>query len=116
MKAIVAPGDREGRGGRASRAPEFTTAAVPLQLVGDGRRRMGLVFQATYLTVEADVVALVPAEAGLHVSRVAFANPTTRANLGAMLPHLAAAADLILPGCRWPHRLLADPGRHHDRA
>jgi len=78
--------------------PEFTTAAAPPPLVPDDRVRLGLVVLATDLTVEADVAGLMPAGAALHVSRVAYANPTTPENLRAMGPHLAAAADLILPG------------------
>jgi len=77
---------------------EFTTAEAPPALVPDRRARLGLLVLATDLTVEEDVARLMPPEAGLHVSRVAYANPTTPGNLRAMAPHLAAAADLILPG------------------
>ena len=79
-------------------APEFTTAVAPPPLVTDDSVRLGLVVLATDLTVEGDVAGLLPAGAALHVSRVAYANPTTPENLRAMGPHLAAAADLILPG------------------
>ncbi len=63
-----------------------------------GPVRLGLVALATDLTIEHDLQGLMPAGARLHVSRVAYANPTTPENLRAMGPHVAAAADLILPG------------------
>ena len=78
--------------------PKLTTAAAPPPLDADDRVRLGLVVLATDLTIEADLAVLLPAGAALHVTRVAYANPTTPENLRAMAPHLAAAADLILPG------------------
>lgn len=65
-------------------------AALPL--------RLGLVALATDLTIEHDLHSLMPGGARLHVSRVAYANPTTPENLRTMAPHVAGAADLILPG------------------
>lgn len=79
-------------------AMEFTTAASPPLLAPDQRLRLGVVVLATDLTIEADLAALMPAQAALHVSRVAYVNPTTPDNLRAMGPHLAASAGLILPG------------------
>jgi maleate isomerase len=63
-----------------------------------GPVRLGLISLATDLTIEHDIQSLMPEGARLHVSRVAYANPTTPENLRAMAPHIAASADLILPG------------------
>lgn len=63
-----------------------------------GPLRLGLISLATDLTIEHDIQSLMPEGARLHVSRVAYANPTTPENLRAMAPHIAASADLILPG------------------
>jgi maleate isomerase len=63
-----------------------------------GPARLGLISLATDLTIEQDIQSLMPEGARLHVSRVAYANPTTPENLRAMAPHIAASADLILPG------------------
>ena len=60
--------------------------------------RMGLVALATDLTLEHDLRALLPDAAHLHVTRLAYANPTTPENLRAMAPGIAAAADLLVPG------------------
>lgn len=60
--------------------------------------RLGLVALATDLTSEHDLHSLLPDNARLHVSRVAYANPITPENLAAMTPHIAAAADLLVPG------------------
>jgi len=60
--------------------------------------RLGLVALATDLTSEHDLHSLLPDNARLHVSRVAYANPLTPENLVAMAPHIAAAADLLVPG------------------
>jgi len=61
-------------------------------------RRIGLVALATDHTSERDFARMVPPdEAGVYVARVAYANPTTPANLRRMRPRLAAAAGLILP-------------------
>lgn len=65
-----------------------------------GPVRLGLVALATDLVIEHDLQSMMPEAARLHVTRVAYANPTTPANLRAMAPHVAAAADLILPGIR----------------
>jgi len=70
-------------------SPAFPTA---------GPLRLGLISLATDLTIENDIQSLMPDGARLHVSRVAYANPTTPENLRAMAPHIAASADLILPG------------------
>ncbi|HHX89754.1 MAG TPA: ectoine utilization protein EutA [Paracoccus sp.] len=60
--------------------------------------RMGLVALATDLTLEHDLHALLPEAVRLHVTRLAYANPTTPENLRAMAPGIAAAADLLVPG------------------
>jgi len=78
--------------------PEFTTATAAPALVPDRVRRLGAVVLATDLTIEGDLAALLPPGAALHVTRIAFANPTTPENLRAMAPHLAAAVELIVPG------------------
>lgn len=60
--------------------------------------RLGLIALATDLTIESDARCLLPRAAWLHVARVAYANPTTPANLAAMAPRLGAAARLLVPG------------------
>lgn len=74
------------------------TQGPPPALAADPTIRFGLVALATDLTMEADLHALLPPQARLHVTRVAFANPTTPENLRAMAPRLAEAAALIAPG------------------
>lgn len=64
----------------------------------DNLKRFGLIALATDLTIEGDAARLLPASCRLHVTRIAFENPTTRANLLKTGPHLRTAADLILPG------------------
>lgn len=78
--------------------PDFSTSSAAPRLLPDSLCRLGAVVLATDLTIEGDLAALMPPGAALHVSRIAYANPTTPQNLRAMAPHLAAAADLILPG------------------
>lgn len=61
-------------------------------------RRVGLIALATDHTVEADFRRLVASdEIAVHVTRIAYANPTTPENLRAMQPLLTEAASLILP-------------------
>jgi maleate isomerase len=80
--------------------------AAPIVELGAGRQRLGdllprlgLVLLATDLTTERDVAALIgPEEAGVHATRVAYANPTAPENLRAMAPLLAEAASLLVPG------------------
>ena len=49
--------------------------------------RLGLILLATDLTLEGDVARLIlPDEAAVHATRVAYANPTTPANLRGMGP------------------------------
>lgn len=63
------------------------------------RKRIGLVVLATDHTSEADFSRMVAtAGIGVHVARVAYANPTTPENLRAMQPALTEATGLILPG------------------
>lgn len=68
---------------------------------GPVARRLGLVALATDLTLEVDAAAVMrDLDAGLHVTRIAFANPVTAASLMATAPALTAAAAQILPGER----------------
>jgi maleate isomerase len=61
--------------------------------------RLGLILLATDLTTERDVARLIgPDEAGVHATRVAYANPTTPENLRRMTPRLGEAAALLVPG------------------
>lgn len=79
---------------------EIVTAARAPRL--DDRpfaHRIGLVTLATDHTIEADFARIVaPRGIGVHVNRIAFANPVTPETLAAMQPDLAEAAALILPG------------------
>ncbi len=62
-------------------------------------RRLGMIALATDLTSERDAREVIPAEqAVLHVTRVAYENPTTPENLRKMGPRLTAAAATLLPG------------------
>ena len=63
------------------------------------RWRVGLIALATDHVSEQDFAAMRPGDdLAVHVSRVAFANPTTKETLLAMAPLLTEAAALILPG------------------
>ncbi|MGP9805272.1 maleate cis-trans isomerase family protein [Paracoccus sp. NSM] len=64
----------------------------------DDLHRFGLVALATDLTIEGDAARLMPQGTRLHVTRIAFDNPTTRENLLATGPRLRAAVDLLVPG------------------
>ena len=64
----------------------------------DNWDRFGLIALATDLTIEADAARLLPEGCRLHVTRIAFDNPTTEENLRRTGPHLRAAADLLVPG------------------
>lgn len=59
--------------------------------------RLGLVLLATDLTSERDFRRMLPAGVDLHVTRVAFANPTTAANHWAMAGDLERALALLVP-------------------
>lgn len=66
-------------------------------------RRIGLIALATDHTVEADFRRLVASDAvAVHVTRVAYANPTTPENLRAMQPLLTEAAALSAGKPRTP--------------
>lgn len=78
-------------------ALSFSTETTPPAPGPDGLVRLGLVALSTDLTIENDLAGMLPGHARLHVARVAYANPTTPENLAAMGPHLAAAADLLVP-------------------
>ena len=67
-------------------------------LAPDAAPRLGLLALATDLVVEGDARRVLPADVALHVTRVAFENPTTPENLRRMAPRLAAAAELLVPG------------------
>lgn len=60
--------------------------------------RFGLITLATDLTTEGDAVRLLPPHCRLHVTRIAFDNPTTRENLLQTGPRLRNAVDLLVPG------------------
>lgn len=64
----------------------------------DSLNRFGLIALATDLTIEADAVRLMPPGCRLHVTRIAFDNPTTAENLRKTGPRLADAAALLVPG------------------
>ncbi|SLN39813.1 Maleate isomerase [Roseivivax jejudonensis] len=64
----------------------------------DHLRRFGLIALATDLTIEGDAARLMPEGTQLHVTRIAFENPTTPESLRRTGPRLRAAADLIVPG------------------
>ncbi|PWE33766.1 ectoine utilization protein EutA [Maritimibacter sp. 55A14] len=76
---------------------EASPVEIALRPAGDVAR-FGLVALSTDLTTEGDMALLLPPGAALHVSRVAFENPTTPANLARMAPRLTGAADLLVPG------------------
>ncbi len=61
-------------------------------------KRFGLIALATDLTIEADAARLLPPDCRLHVTRIAFDNPTTAENLRRTGPRLAEAAALLVPG------------------
>lgn len=64
----------------------------------DNLSRFGLIALATDLTVEDDAARLLPEGCRLHVTRIAFDNPTTAENLRKTGPRLRDAADLLVPG------------------
>ena len=59
--------------------------------------RFGLIALATDLTTERDAARLMPQGTALHVTRIAFQNPTTPENLRATGPRLRDAAALLVP-------------------
>lgn len=60
--------------------------------------RFGLIALATDLTSERDLYRQLPHKgASIHVTRVAFENPTTPENLRKMAPRLTEAAQLLAP-------------------
>lgn len=64
-----------------------------------GEVRFGLVVLSTDLTSEGDLNRLLALDqVSIHVSRVAFENPTTPENLRKMAPRLTEAVDLLIPG------------------
>ncbi|MDB6179336.1 ectoine utilization protein EutA [Paracoccus sp. Z330] len=64
----------------------------------DNLHRFGLIALATDMTIEADAARLLPDDARLHVTRIAFDNPTTAENLRNTGPRLRAASALLVPG------------------
>lgn len=60
--------------------------------------RFGLVALATDMTIEGDAARLMPPGTRLHVTRIAFDNPTTEENLRQTGPRLRDAVDLLVPG------------------
>jgi maleate isomerase len=79
---------------------EVLLSSIPVQLEpAEAVTRLGLIALATDLTTERDAARLIPQDrAALHVTRVAFENPTTAENLLRMAPLLTEAARLLLPG------------------
>tara|TARA_R110002020_G_scaffold18929_5_gene65340 strand:+ start:3088 stop:3885 length:798 start_codon:yes stop_codon:yes gene_type:complete len=60
--------------------------------------RLGLIALATDMTSERDLYRQLPqANVAIHVTRVAFENPTTPENLRLMTPRLTEAAGLLAP-------------------
>lgn len=60
--------------------------------------RLGLIALSTDLTSEGDLFRQVPGKGvAIHVTRVAFDNPTTPENLRKMGPRITAAAQLLVP-------------------
>ncbi|KPQ07112.1 MAG: maleate isomerase [Rhodobacteraceae bacterium HLUCCA12] len=76
------------------------TVSVPLPRAEAANEpvRLGLVALSTDMTLEHDLAGFLSEDLRLHVSRLAFANPTTPENLRAMAPGITAAADLLVPG------------------
>ena len=65
--------------------------------------RFGMIALATDLTSERDALRLLPEDhTALHVTRVAYENPSTPENLRKMAPRLSAAAELLMqvPGLK----------------
>ena len=94
------PGATSDPDGAAMARGRFVTLAEPPLL--DERpasHRIGLIALATDHTSERDFARMRPSDdIAVYVSRVAYANPTTRENLLEMQPRLSDAAGLILPG------------------
>ncbi len=61
-------------------------------------RRFGLIALATDMTIEGDAARIMPSSTQVHVTRIAFDNPTTPDTLRQTGPRLRGAAELILPG------------------
>ncbi len=80
-------------------APEVRHSAVeagfePREAVA----RLGMILLATDLTSERDAARVIPAErAAVHVTRIAYDNPTTPETLRETAPRLADAAALLAP-------------------
>lgn len=82
-----------------ARVEVMTLTPAPALDPPGGEARVGLVVLATDATTEADFAALLQCEkARVHVSRIAFENPTTPESLAETAPRLTAAASLLLPG------------------
>lgn len=77
---------------------EVRPSSVAPELVPDEVVRLGMVALSTDLTVERDARRVLPPSIALHVSRLAYDNPTTPENLIRIAPRLTRAADLLVPG------------------
>ena len=64
----------------------------------DALNRFGLIALATDLTIEGDAARLMPEGCRLHVTRIAYDNPTTAENLRRTGPRLRDAGALLVPG------------------
>ena len=67
-------------------------------MLQDRLNRFGLIVLATDLTIEGDAARLMPPDCRLHVTRIAFENPTTAENLRQTGPRLREAGALLVPG------------------
>ena len=77
-------------------APSVSTEEVLFDL--PETVRFGLIALATDLTSERDLYRQMQGvDAAIHVSRLAFENPTTPENLRLMAPRLVRAAELLAP-------------------
>lgn len=67
-------------------------------MLQDRLNRFGLIVLGTDLTIEGDAARLMPPDCRLHVTRIAFENPTTAENLRQTGPRLRDAGALLVPG------------------
>lgn len=88
-----------GAGGLRMPRAEISPVACAVDVLGAETPRLGMILLATDMTTERDVARLIPPDsAAVHVTRVAYVNPTTPDNLRRMRPLLSAAAALLVPG------------------
>ncbi|MFG6589734.1 ectoine utilization protein EutA [Sulfitobacter sp. 1A12157] len=79
--------------------PPVQSETLDCRLREDDPVRLGAMLLSTDMTFERDAARLIdPAQAALHVARIAFENPTTPDRLRAMTPDMARTAALLVPG------------------